>query len=1695
MDPGSRFGVKLKTTEMEGAKAIGRGVTSRTTTTTTRSIRTPLKPANVKDLKAMFDHSKEDKETSKTKTETKVVKTTSTSASGISPRSHNKDDSGVKVVSLTSTKTDLKREYGGSTGNVNLSKETSSSSSDLLAKYRANRTGYYKDTPRPNETLAGTVSQSSPDLSKTGNKSPQSSKTSVFSFSANDKPKEFSVPRLNLDRVTSVESFDSASSKDDSSRSRSDCASPVSTGSGSPKLIGRAKPKYLPSPRSDTADSSIRVEIPVVHHSSNDETKLSAVSSGGRSGVSRFRDTTDRTAVSKTSGTSRFSDSTDKTFVSKTSRFGDSGDRTVVSKYSTEVKGPLGTRTKTVEITQSERKVGSPAKVSIDAPIPWSDRNKGKVGGILDSKEDVKVKTDSSSSSQPSWLEKKNARNVLTSFVSSAQSKHDTKTQTKIEREIPIQRIGDSNKKTPASKEAWVPAVKTTTEVKPERRSRQVDVKVTKKEEAKTSRTVTVAKPEITKRTSDVSKRTNDVTKKKDLSKPCERSAASIIQERKNMLTSTTTTRTSSASKPPPRKMSGGEKLEAAGPGADIRKMVSRKMSTERFQRLKFDFERGVPTESFERRGSEIDHIELKHRVSEIASKPTTTKLTKTDSFKRKEESIFASGLKVSDFVEQVNNLETNKNCNAGRKWKAGVSRLKRSSRMMEDGQENEYLEVGDNDGDISDSGSDYGIYEHVPEAGLAATEDDEQFDNNVDIAGKGRSTFDFMKSIASKMAKLKQKGLKKPSFKTKSKSNSLGRSKKLPTSVPSIPDLTASTERIVGSEEEDWETDSNSTTYEPIPGESLYEEADFLTEEKDSRKKRDGPSQSLGDKIKAKVNISAQATSVLNKIGNKFGKIGKTKGSEPPSISTGTDSDMEAVDEALGDELEKVSSLSRSSSERSSGKRQKKELSETVSSKLSEDEGLSCPTPPPLPPRSSRVLNQTNIENSPPLPPRNQSASGPTLDMVIPPPDRAPSSHSTGDLRRKGQLSISKDSYLHGQHLKSASLGDVPASMDHTDGNGEEFPDGYVDYDPSTGRTGKTESVDRRDFAKSSVKKKKGSFFRKTATADDRPASSTSSSGYIYPETDQWHPAGVDGQSLYQDLDDDQVYGRLGREMKMKTSKFVNEPLYQYYTKENLIRANRKLKMEEAISDDDSVVKRKRKKEGGIYEDVEQMLQDGILTDEDAKSAEDISPSKRSTMLEVLGRTGSLHRALWCEMPEVVDKGVLDKMEPQERKLQEAMFEIITSEASYMKSLNILITVFLIAPEFSADHSDRCVVTKRERQVLFSNIGAIRDASEKFLADLEERWQSNCVLSDICDIIFNHSIKNFEPYVRYTSNQRFQEHMLDTLKKRVEYIEAVRRLERNPECQSLPMSSFLLLPMQRITRLPLLVDAICHRLEPGTLRHKSSARALENLHRVVRKCNDGAKKMQQTEQMCILASQLDFKVKEIPLISSSRYIVKQGELTRISTDASSRIPFGKAFRGPSKQNTFLFLFNDMVMVTKKKGNSYSVTDYCQRNSLHVEAIDNVEKCRLLPQGVPHGCKNLFLLVMLENFEKKQVEMVLSCASASDRTRWIDAVTPVQTSETERIYEDWDCPQVQCVKKYVAQEPDELSLEESDVVNVYKKTEDHWYEGERIRDGERGWFPACYTEEIMNSHVRSRNLRLRYRLLLASQQYTETAAK
>ena len=52
-------------------------------------------------------------------------------------------------------------------------------------------------------------------------------------------------------------------------------------------------------------------------------------------------------------------------------------------------------------------------------------------------------------------------------------------------------------------------------------------------------------------------------------------------------------------------------------------------------------------------------------------------------------------------------------------------------------------------------------------------------------------------------------------------------------------------------------------------------------------------------------------------------------------------------------------------------------------------------------------------------------------------------------------------------------------------------------------------------------------------------------------------------------------------------------------------------------------------------------------------------------------------------------------------------------------------------------------------------------------------------------------------------------------------------------------------------------------------------------------------------------------------------------------------------------------------------------------------------------------------------------------------------MTPrISVNPNEVIYEEWDCPQMQAIHPYQAQQSDELSLDISDVVNVLKKTPD-----------------------------------------------------
>ncbi|KAF8570335.1 hypothetical protein P879_04574, partial [Paragonimus westermani] len=427
-------------------------------------------------------------------------------------------------------------------------------------------------------------------------------------------------------------------------------------------------------------------------------------------------------------------------------------------------------------------------------------------------------------------------------------------------------------------------------------------------------------------------------------------------------------------------------------------------------------------------------------------------------------------------------------------------------------------------------------------------------------------------------------------------------------------------------------------------------------------------------------------------------------------------------------------------------------------------------------------------------------------------------------------------------------------------------------------------------------------------------------------------------------------------------------------------------------------------------------------------------SPSNDSRpQLSRLGvSTTGAFRVAWSEMPEVINCDALKRLTKHEIQLQEAMFEVITSEASYYQSLNVLVNHFYHAPEFGyttptslhspaparsevgggnlstavlgntspntaqnsgitgttqsttnspgslggenimeniADNtsnnlgpttqntnSRRPLLKPLEKHHLFSNVLLVCLASEKFLQDLETRWVSQMpVLSEVCDLIVKHAGGvNFEPYITYLRNQAYQMETLRKLCQRESFRTTLEALHSNPISGKNSLSSFLALPMQRLTRLKLLVEVI-RRLQDAVLRDATEPGVVNRPHRVptdrerenvqlalcelsrlLASSETEKELMDQKARLLSLSTSLEFSDNVKSIAISDKRLIKEGELLEVALDG--RIPMLQKL-SLRKPNSFYFiLFNDLLLVTKRKKNDrYLVLDYCDRADIQAE--------------------------------------------------------------------------------------------------------------------------------------------------------------
>ncbi|TFK20128.1 hypothetical protein FA15DRAFT_600278 [Coprinopsis marcescibilis] len=197
-----------------------------------------------------------------------------------------------------------------------------------------------------------------------------------------------------------------------------------------------------------------------------------------------------------------------------------------------------------------------------------------------------------------------------------------------------------------------------------------------------------------------------------------------------------------------------------------------------------------------------------------------------------------------------------------------------------------------------------------------------------------------------------------------------------------------------------------------------------------------------------------------------------------------------------------------------------------------------------------------------------------------------------------------------------------------------------------------------------------------------------------------------------------------------------------------------------------------------------------------------------------------------------LVDKTALEGIPSSERKRQEAIFELINTEVAYVRDLQLIVEVFY--------SSMLDILSHKEITVVFANVEDILLTNTAFLSSLEER-QKECRLyvDSIGDILLNH-IPNMGVYLEYCVNQQTANKVLQSLKQsKPTLVEHMNRLKANPATRNLDLGSYLLEPMQRVTRYPLLIQQIAHYTSQSESTDHSEQEAIEQAKDLSKKLLD----------------------------------------------------------------------------------------------------------------------------------------------------------------------------------------------------------------------------------------------------------------
>jgi len=320
-----------------------------------------------------------------------------------------------------------------------------------------------------------------------------------------------------------------------------------------------------------------------------------------------------------------------------------------------------------------------------------------------------------------------------------------------------------------------------------------------------------------------------------------------------------------------------------------------------------------------------------------------------------------------------------------------------------------------------------------------------------------------------------------------------------------------------------------------------------------------------------------------------------------------------------------------------------------------------------------------------------------------------------------------------------------------------------------------------------------------------------------------------------------------------------------------------------------------------------EDQTNDETATNDDAETAEEKEEEKEETPEE---------RAIRKEAQRV-------------KQRKNIINEIRDTERDYVNDLNIIVNVFTIPL------TQEGIIPQADIVGLFSNIAVLVNVNQKLHLEIsanpdDETIQIGKIFVGMADI--------FKMYTAYCANQPKAMQVLDRLGSNAAFKAFTDKCMQNPECRGLTLFSFLIKPIQRICKYPLLLKDLLRNTPEDHPDHENLVNALSKIEEVVVYVNERKRLAENLQKILDVSQQIESK-ESLNLVSPSRRFVREGT-------------FHVMEKGKPRERT-VYLFNDLLVITKPAKHTSGKDHFKYQLSLNDAKIIDVADT----DGIQNACE------------------------------------------------------------------------------------------------------------------------------------------